>query len=240
MRTLPFLLTSLICPMICMAQLGVQVLTTSNSAPSWQVIYENALTGKHAQFLHFGSAMECYWHQRLADSRWFLRPAWRLDRNTQEYRFHHFEATALDLQTGIGAVLAGHGSKTGNHLFVELFALGGYFNFRYRQPYFEEQSQPAGYHVHRASSFHVGAGGRLGAHLNISSQLSFGPIVGIRVLPQARWPQLREVLDAAELPAQLEQSTFTQLFMGVAIQWSFTPRDAQTHHSKSSQYSAGE
>jgi len=210
---------------IAHSQLGVQIASTYNSIPGWQIAFENGLTGKHSPFMRYGSMISFRYQMDLHTEGFYLAPAIAIDRNTQDFHFHHFELIGYNLGGILGYRFltikkdeaAAHQSFSAG---IELSAGAGYMAMRYNRPLFSdgeytgEQEQFS--HNLLAASF----GTHLSTKIFVSEKLGFGPMLSIRYVPHLNWSALPSLIDP-ELPSSLGNTHLFQWTAGVLMHWHF-------------------
>ena len=210
---------------IAHSQLGVQVASTYNSIPEWQIAFENGLTQKHSPFMRYGSMITFRYQKDLPPKRLYIAPAISVDRNTQDFYYHHFELVGYNFKGILGYkfLMIKKETQAINPAFsasLELSAGAGYAAMSYRKPIFSD-GEYTGEQEHFANGMMTSSfGANLSSEIFVSEKLSFGPILGIRYVPGLNWSELPTLI-AAELPTRLGNSHLLQWHVGVLLQWQF-------------------
>ncbi len=211
------------------SQLEVQVGSTYNSLPGWQVAFENGLTGKHSPFMRFGTSIMFRYRQPVT-RKFYFAPAFAIDRNTQDFNYHHFELVGFGLNgiAGYRFLTITKEEKSADPLFslsTELVFGMSYSSMRYNRPVFsdgEYTGEHEDFEDHMLTS-HLGA--NLTSNILVSEKFGFGPMAGLRYVPTLEWNDLPVLVDPS-LPGNLGKTYLIQWTVGIKLYWRFAKRSS--------------
>ncbi len=205
-------------------QLSVQVASTYNSIPGWQVAFENGLTGKHSPFMRYGTMIGFRYQLPITGPSFYFAPTIALERNTQDYKYHLFELDAYHFQGIAGyRFLANNKKEPTFSVNAELSFGAGLATMRYNRPAFSDGEYTGEHEQFGNNMLITSLGLNLTTKIFISEKLSFGPMAGWRYVPKLHWPELPILIDPS-LPASLGNARLTQWTLGVLLHWHFAKR----------------
>lgn len=213
---------------IAHSQLGIQVASTYNSIQEWQVAYENGLTGKHSPIMRYGTLITFRYRVGSPSGNLYLAPSVAIDRNTQDFSYHHFELVGYNLIGALGYRFFSIGQKRNPSLpalsvNAELALGAGLSTMLYKRPVYSDGEYTGEQEHYQNKQVSATFGLNLSSEIFVSEKFSFGPMLGIRWVPELSWTELPTLIDS-DLPPELGESQLMQWTIGVLFQWRFAKR----------------
>lgn len=199
-------------------QLGITASTTLNSSIEWQVVTENYLVHKRADFLKYGTSAVVDYTIPLKNGNIRLRPAVGFMMANNVYLEHYFQLSSFGLAGNLEFALLSVRDKTGKKRLIRPFlqlAPGlALANFRYERPKDDVNDQVLVSKSHRISP-------NFGSHLffefKLSPLLTLAPMAGIRYYPNLYWKNLTANIAKGAAAKNYDKSDWLQYHFGLRV-----------------------
>jgi len=201
------------------AQLGITVGSTINTTTQWQVVYENFVTHRHANFLRHGTAATIDYTFSCRSKSWSFQPAAHVMLSTITYYPHNFERLGAGVQGNI-TFQAFARKKTPPLPFTLLFQCSPGLDFLSKKmdiP-FEKDGQFLGEYRHYADTdFVPSAGLNMLLEFELTGLLTLAPVAGIRYFPDVKWQDFTNILSENNLTGTFDRTDWWQYFLGLRM-----------------------
>jgi hypothetical protein len=204
------------------AQLGISVASAQGQAIEWQVVTENFIVHRRADFLRFGTSSVIDYAIPLKKNSVFFRPGIFLMFANSTYYPHRFQVGGYGLQGNIEFAFWGETDKDGDAVpfrpFLQLSPALTVVNMRYDR-YFSEQLTAFEKQVVKTISPNIGA--NLFVEFKLSQLVTIAPMVGIRFFPNLNWKGFTDGVTGGQIVGTYDRTNLRHYNFGIRIGLSY-------------------
>ena len=203
------------------AQLGFTVASTVSSAPEWQVVVENYVTRRHAEFLRYGTTAAVDYSFKLKNEALRIQPALHYVRTSWGFYPHYFEVYSVGVQCNMNFALLPATNSSGNPApFRPILQLSPGLDLvrkKYDEPIGDGGPSSAGTVKHTDRSVAFNAGANLLLEFRLSKLMTISPLVGVRLYPAVNWKNFTEVVSEGNMTGTFDRTHWRQIIFGLRV-----------------------
>ncbi len=213
-----FLLLSFFCVFFLKAnaQLGITASTTNNQSIEWQVVTENYIVHRRADFLNFGTSGVIDYAIDLKKEAIKFRPALQLMMSNSIYKKHYFQVGVIgfegNIEVSLSSKLNKQGKKKSFRTFLQCSPGISLVSLRYEYPKDDLNNVIL---VNRSKRIAPNIGAGLFFELKLSPLLSIAPTVGVRYYPHLKWKGLTESVTKGSISNTYDRTNWRQYNLGL-------------------------
>ncbi len=204
------------------AQLGITAASTQSHAPEWQVVPENFILHRRADFLRYGTTAVVDYVFTLKNEAMRLRPALHFMHTSSVYHPHYFQAGVIGLQGNLEFALWPAVDKGGRETpfrpFVQLSPGVALASFRYDRPVSDQNGV---FEVHKSRSIAPNVGANLFLEFKLSELLTAAPMAGIRFYPKLYWKDFTQIVTDGNMSGTYDRTNWRQYSFGLRVGLTF-------------------
>ncbi len=199
------------------AQLGFKVAPTQGLASEWQVLVENYVTGRQADFLRYGITATLDYTFQLKAPEWQLSPAVHAMRSQFSYKKHEFSVTTVGLQGNFNFIPFKESQlkEIPRAILYLQFSPGiDYVNMKYFQIDLEGGST-----VEHLSNKKIAVNGGINLLMDIrlTDLLTVTPLAGIRYFPNLEWKGFSQIISEGDFQNEYDRVDWRLFTYGIRI-----------------------
>ena len=204
------------------AQLGITAASTQSNSPDWQVVPENFIVHRRADFLRYGTTAVLEYVFTLKNEAVRLRPALHFMHTSSVYYPYFFQAGIIGLQGNMEFALwpavYKNGKETPFRPFVQLSPGVALASLRYDRPVSDQNGV---FEMHKSQSIAPNIGTNLFLEFKLSELLSVAPMAGVRFYPKLRWKDFTEIVSDGILVGTYDRTNWRQYSFGIRVGLTF-------------------
>lgn len=204
------------------AQLGITVSTTQNQSLEWQVVTENFILHRRADFLEYGSSGVIDYAIPLKKGAMKIRPALQFMLSNSAYKKHYFQAGTIGLQGNFEVALSSKLNRQGKRKLIRTylqFSPGiSLASMRYEYPKDDLHDVIL---LNKSKCIVPSLGAGLFFEVKLSPLLTIAPTLGMRYLPNLRWKGFTEAVTKGSLSNTYDKTNWKQYHFGLRLDLSF-------------------
>jgi hypothetical protein len=214
---LSFCLTCLIwVPAHC--QLAITASSTLNRSIEWQVVTENYLVHRRADFLKYGTSANVDYTFPLKNGSIRIRPAVEFMMANSVYKEHYFQVSTFGMTGNMEFALLSTKDKSGRKRpirpFLQLSPGIALANFRYERPKDDVNGLIVTSKSHRVSS---NFGSFLFFEFKLTPLLTLAPMAGIRYYPNLYWKNFTTNVTKGTVTKAYDRADWLQYHFGLRM-----------------------
>lgn len=214
------LLACLFCA-ICVpakAQLGITASSEHSQATKWQVVPENYIVKRRADFLRFGTSGVVDYTFSFRNNAVRFRPALHLQYVKSVYYPHYFQLGIVGLEGNIEFALWGEVDKNGRDWpfrpFLQLSPGLALVNLRYDRP---KDDQNGVFEAFKSHSIAPNFGTNIFLEFKLTELLTVAPTAGMRIFPNLRWKNFTEIVTKGAMTGTYDATNLRQFNIGLRV-----------------------
>lgn len=198
------------------AQLGIIVSTTQNQSVEWQVVTENFIVHRRADFLDYGTSGVLDFAFPLKNGVMKIRPAVHFMLSNSVFKNHYFQAGTIGLEGNFEVALTSKLNSQGKRKLVrpylQLSPGISLASLRYEYPKDDLNNVIL---VNKSRSLVPSFGAGLFFEVKLTPLLTIAPTVGVRYLPNLRWKGFTEAVTKGSLSNTYDRTNWRQYQFGL-------------------------
>ncbi|MBI1225459.1 MAG: hypothetical protein GC192_09515 [Bacteroidetes bacterium] len=204
------------------AQLGISASTTLNRSVEWQVVTENFVVHRKADFMHYGTSGVIDYAFSFQNEKIRLRPAIQGMFVNSVYQKHYFQASSIGFQGNLEFALSSKTDKEGKKKLIRpYFQVSpgiSLVSLRYEYPK-DDLNNVILVNKSRNVALNIGTG--LFFEMKLTPLLSLAPTVGFRFYPKLRWNNFTKIVTKGMLTETYDSVNWKQLNFGLRFGLNF-------------------
>lgn len=199
-------------------QLGITASSTLNQSIEWQVVTENYLVHRRADFLKYGTSAVMDYAFQLKDGNIRIRPAVEFMMANNVYKEHYFQVSTFGVAGNLELALLSPKDKAGRKRpirpFLQLspgFALA---SFRYERPKDDVNDLVV---VSKSHVVSPNLGSYLFFEFKLTPLLTLAPMAGIRYYPNLYWKNFTTNVTKGAAARNYDRSDWLQYQFGLRV-----------------------
>lgn len=203
------------------AQIGFTVAPTQSMTSEWQVLAENYITKKSADFLKFGTTGVIDYTFQLKAPEWQVAPAIHAMRSRYIFKVHDFEISSVGLQANFNFTPFKEGQEQEFSKLRFYFQLSPGVDMVWMQ--YKEWDRETGSPnvIAKMTDRKLALNGGLNFLMDIplSSLLKISPMVGLRYYPNLEWSGYTTTISQGDFTDEYDEVNWRHLLFGVRVGW---------------------
>lgn len=199
-------------------QLGITASSTINQSIDWQVVTENYLVHRRADFLKYGTSAVVDYVLPLKIDRIRIRPAVEFMMANSVYQKHYFQVSTIGLAGNLEIALLSAKDKSGNKRpirpFLQLSPGIAQAFFRYERPKDDINNLVVTSKSRRLTPC---LGANIFFEIKLSPLLTLAPMTGLRFHPNLYWKDLTEHVTKATISKTYDKVNWLQYHFGLRV-----------------------
>ncbi len=204
------------------AQFGITAASTQSHSTEWQVVTENFVVHRRADFLRYGTTAVIDYAFKLKNGSIRLRPALQLMLANSVYRKHYFQASTVGLEGNFEFALSAAKNKAGKKMplrpFLQLSPGISMVSLRYEHPKDDLNDVLA---VNKSRSIAPNFGANLFFEVKLSPLLTVAPMAGMRFYPHLNWKDFTAIVTKGTMNHTYDQTNWMQYHFGLRVGLNF-------------------
>jgi hypothetical protein len=203
------------------AQFGITAATTHSHSVEWQVVTENFVVHRRAEFLRYGTTGVIDYTINTKRESIKLRPAIHLMLANSVYQRHYFQASSIGLLGNVELALLPKldlkRNKRPIRPFLQLSPGISLVSLRYDYPKGDNDI----IEVNKDKRISPNLGANLFFEFKLSPLLTIAPTVGLRYYPNLKWKNLTEQVTKGLMTNTYDRTNWKQYSFGLRVGLNF-------------------
>ena len=203
------------------AQLGITASTTQSHSLEWQVVTENFVVHRRADFLRYGTSVVVDFSFENKKNSVRLRPAIQFMLANSVYQRHYFQASSIGLLGNVEIALLPKLDKAGKknpiRPFLQFSPGISLVSLRYEHP----KGDNDGIVVNKSKRLSPNFGANLFFEFKLSPFLTIAPTAGLRFYPNLHWKNLTEIVTKGAMTETYDRTNWKQYSFGLRVGLNF-------------------
>ncbi len=200
------------------AQLGITAASTQGHATEWQVVTENFIVHRRADFLRYGTTGVIDYAFPFKNGSIRFRPALQLMLANSVFRQHYFQVNTIGVEGNVEFALRNAKDKSGNKRpirpFLQLSSALSMVRQRYEHPKDDISEVTV---VNKSRSIRPNFGTNLFLEFKLSPLLTVAPMTGLRFYPNLNWHDFTAIVTKGTMSGTYDRTNWLQYHLGLRI-----------------------